>query len=52
MKKNKPKILTMIGGDKLVLIAAIVLVFVLFTTLNRNFFSWAIKTGKFSQNTF
>lgn len=40
MKKDKPKILKMIGGDKLVLIAAIVLVFVLFTTLNKNFLSW------------
>ena len=40
MEKKKPKILSVIGGDKLVLIAAIVLVFILFTALNRNFMSW------------
>ena len=40
MEKKKPKILSVIGGDKPVLIAAIVLVFILFTALNRNFMSW------------
>lgn len=33
-------ILSMIGGDKLVLFFAIVFVFILFTALNPNFFSW------------
>ncbi len=34
------KIVNFIGGDKLVLMGAIVVVFVLFTSMNRNFFSW------------
>ncbi len=38
-KKEKPAWLQAIGGDKLVLILAIVLVFVLFTALNKNFLS-------------
>lgn len=37
--KEKPAWLQAIGGDKLVLILAIVLVFVLFTALNKNFLS-------------
>ncbi len=37
MDKKKSKLFSIIGGDKLVLIAAIVLVFVLFTVLNKNF---------------
>lgn len=32
---------TAIGGDKLVLMAAIVIVFVIFTSINKNFFTWA-----------
>lgn len=39
-KKEKNKLLQIIGGDKLILIAAIVVVFVLFTCLNKNFLSW------------
>ena len=39
-KREKKGILGLIGGDKLILIAAIVIVFVLFTVLNRNFLSW------------
>lgn len=39
-KKEKNSILNRIGGDKLILIGAIVIVFALFTTLNRNFLSW------------
>ncbi|MDO4323413.1 MAG: ABC transporter permease [Lachnospiraceae bacterium] len=39
-KKEKNKLLQVIGGDKLILLAAIVVVFVLFTCLNRNFLSW------------
>lgn len=35
------RIIGAIGGDKLVLIGAIVIVFVIFTALNKNFFSWA-----------
>ncbi len=34
------KILNLIGGDKLVLLGAIIVVFALFTSLNKNFFSW------------
>lgn len=34
------KVVSFIGGDKLVLMAAIVVVFILFTALNRNFFTW------------
>ena len=33
------KVVSAIGGDKLVLMGAIVLVFLLFTSINRNFFS-------------
>ncbi len=36
--KKERKLL--IGGDKLILLGAIVIVFVLFTTLNRNFLTW------------
>lgn len=35
------RVTTAIGGDKLVLMAAIVIVFVIFTSLNKNFFTWA-----------
>lgn len=38
---NKSKLKTLVGGDKLVLMAAIVVVFVIFTSLNPNFFSAA-----------
>lgn len=34
------KVVSLIGGDKLVLIGAIIVVFVLFTSLNSNFLSW------------
>ena len=34
------KVVSAIGGDKLVLMAAIIVVFVLFTSLNSNFLSW------------
>ncbi|MBQ6321934.1 MAG: ABC transporter permease [Lachnospiraceae bacterium] len=42
MENNKEKkgFLSIIGGDKLILIAAIVIVFALFTFLNKNFLSW------------
>ncbi len=40
MDKKRSKIFSVIGGDKLVLLAAIVVVFVLFTALNKNFMSW------------
>ncbi len=39
MKKAK-RIFSAIGGDKLVLMAAIVVVFVVFTSLNQNFMTW------------
>lgn len=39
-KKEKRNILSVIGGDKLILILAIVVVFVLFTSLNKNFMTW------------
>jgi len=39
MEKDKTKLRKLIGGDKLILIAAIVVVFALFTTLNKNFLS-------------
>lgn len=35
------KLKSVIGGDKLVLIAAIIAVFILFTSLNKNFMTWA-----------
>ena len=35
--KQKKKL---ISGDKLILIAALIIVFILFTSLNKNFFSW------------
>lgn len=35
------RVTTAIGGDKLVLMAAIVIVFVIFTSINKNFFTWA-----------
>lgn len=38
MKTRQKK--RIIGGDKLILIGAIIVVFVLFTSLNRNFLSW------------
>ena len=40
-KKEKKSILNKIGGDKLILIAAIIIVFALFTFLNKNFLTWA-----------
>lgn len=39
-KKEKRNLLHVIGGDKLILILAIVVVFVLFTSLNKNFLTW------------
>ncbi len=40
-KKNGfQKLISMIGGDKLVLIGAIIIVFVLFTSLNKNFLTF------------
>lgn len=39
-KKEKRNLLSVIGGDKLILILAIVVVFVLFTSLNKNFMTW------------
>ena len=41
IKKEKKSILNKIGGDKLILIAAIIIVFALFTCLNKNFLTWA-----------
>ena len=38
--KKEHKLLNLIGGDKLILLAAIVVVFALFTCLNRNFLTW------------
>lgn len=38
-KKEKPAFLQVIGGDKLVLFFAIIIVFILFTVLNKNYFS-------------
>lgn len=40
-KKEKKGILSKIGGDKLILIVAIIIVFALFTFLNKNFLTWA-----------
>ena len=42
MSKNNNgfKITKYIGGDKLVLMSAIVVVFIIFTSINKNFFSW------------
>lgn len=39
-KKEKKGILGLIGGDKLILILANIIVFVLFTCLNKNFMTW------------
>lgn len=39
-KKEKRNLLSAIGGDKLILILAIAVVFVLFTSLNKNFMTW------------
>ena len=39
-KKEKNGLLSIIGGDKLILLAAIVIVFALFTFLNKNFLTW------------
>lgn len=39
-KKEKKGILSVIGGDKLILIVAIIAVFALFTCLNKNFLTW------------
>lgn len=39
-KNSKFKITRYIGGDKLVLMAAIVVVFAIFTSINKNFLSW------------
>ena len=36
----KQKLKNAFGGDKLILIAATVVVFAMFTLLNRNFLSW------------
>ncbi|MDO5797840.1 MAG: ABC transporter permease [Eubacteriales bacterium] len=40
-KNEKKSILNKIGGDKLILIVAIIIVFALFTCLNKNFLTWA-----------
>ena len=40
MEMKKKKGLSFIGGDKLVLLAAIVVVFILFTVINKNFLTW------------
>ena len=39
-RKEKKGLLSIIGGDKLILLVAIVIIFVLFTALNKNYFSW------------
>lgn len=39
-KTSKFKLTNYIGGDKLVLMGAIAVVFAIFTAINRNFFSW------------
>lgn len=39
-KNGLKKLISMIGGDKLVLIGAIIIVFVLFTSLNKNFLTF------------
>ncbi|MDR1379698.1 MAG: ABC transporter permease [Synergistaceae bacterium] len=39
------RIKRLVSGDKLILMVAIVVVFVLFTSLNRNFFSWTNVTN-------
>lgn len=39
-KSGLKKVISMIGGDKLVLIGAILIVFILFTSLNKNFLTW------------
>ena len=42
MENNKEKkgLLSVIGGDKIILIVAIIAVFVLFTVLNKNYLTW------------
>lgn len=39
-KNEKRNLLSVIGGDKLILILAIAVVFILFTSLNKNFLTW------------
>ncbi|MBO7711514.1 MAG: ABC transporter permease [Lachnospiraceae bacterium] len=39
-KKEKSGILSIIGGDKIILIVAIIAVFALFTALNKNYLTW------------
>ena len=39
-KKEKNGILSLIGGDKVILLVAIVIVFALFTFLNKNYLTW------------
>ena len=39
-KKEKSGFLSLIGGDKIILLVAIVLVFALFTILNKNYLTW------------
>ena len=39
-KKEKSGILSIIGGDKIILLVAIVIVFALFTFLNKNYLTW------------
>lgn len=39
-KSGLKKVISAIGGDKLVLIGAILIVFILFTSLNKNFLTW------------
>ncbi len=39
-KSGLKKVISVIGGDKLVLLGAILIVFILFTSLNKNFLTW------------
>ena len=39
-KKEKNGVFSILGGDKIILLAAIVLVFALFTILNKNYLTW------------
>lgn len=40
MKKERKNIIDIIGGDKIVLLCAIVVVFIIFTSINANYMSW------------
>lgn len=39
-KSGLKRVVSIVGGDKLVLIGAILIVFILFTSLNKNFLTW------------